>query len=154
MAAPDGETAGAELGVLLPDRDITVGGESITVRAFLIREAFRLWPIAHPIVEAMAEVIDEAQAAGRITYNHILEAVARYPDQFLRLVSESCGRPAEWIEGLSVSDGDLLLATFWEVNRDFFTRRLTLRRGTMIRRGETPAPEAEPAPDTSESGQP
>jgi hypothetical protein len=46
----------------------------------------------------------------------------------LQLISVSVGKPVKWVSELPDSEGQLLLMTFWRVNKDFFIQRLLIRK--------------------------
>jgi hypothetical protein len=109
-----------EAEILFPDREVTIGGEVITVREFGYAETVRL-SARHAAL--LTRIADEYEATGGkvmdlrlIAYDH--------PESWLELLAQASGRPAEWIEGLSRADGDALAGALWAANLDFFCRRL------------------------------
>lgn len=117
---------------LLPARSLLLNGETITVQPFNTGQTFRLWPIAKPIIEALQKVFDEAGES--LSFSEFMLPASLYPDEYLALLSESCGKDKAWIEALPHADGMLLFSTFWSVQQDFFSVALRLNREVRIPR--------------------
>jgi len=49
-----------------------------------------------------------------------------HPQVITRLLAMATGKPGSWGEGLSDADGLTRLMTWWQVNRNFFVRRLMM----------------------------
>lgn len=113
-------TPATEAEILFPDREVTLGGEAITVREFGYAETVRLSARHGALLTCIA---DEYQASGGTALDLRLIAYA-HPEAWLELLALASGRPVEWIEGLSRADGDALAGAMWAANLDFFCRRL------------------------------
>lgn len=122
-----------DLDVLLPDRDIEIGGEQVTVREFSFVQGLKAEPLVRPMVADLQALFAE-DADEVVEFSRLAEVFGRHAEAFLGLIALSCGRPSDWLERLSDGDGQLLAMTFWTVNSRFFTRRLVTRALTAAHR--------------------
>lgn len=136
-----------DLDVLLPDRDITLRGEPVTVREFSFVQGLKAEPLVRPMINDL-QTLFAAEAGEDVEFSRLAEIFGRHADAFLRLVSLCVDRPVEWIEQLSDEDGQLLTMTFWTVNARFFTRRLVMRELTSLVRREVNVSAAASAPSS------
>ena len=132
-AAP--ETAGADaaappaaddLAVLFPDVDVEVrdpdSGETVTVtvREFRFLEGLKAQAPARPLVEALADIVeDDAEIDGAA----VSAAMAAHAGVWIELTGLACGRDPAWLGRLSDRDGDAVTDAMWSANRGFFIRR-------------------------------
>lgn len=119
-----GDTEGADLDVLHPERALTVGGRAVTVREYSFIEGLRIQQRVRPIVAGL----EAAAEGGDVSMDVLDELVARHTDDVLALVAQACDQPVEWVRGLSDEDGQALLLAWWGVCSRFFIRRLVMRR--------------------------
>jgi len=111
-----------ELEVLMPDREITIGDETIAVREFRFLEGLKAEGIAQPILR---DIVGRTKERGEsLELSDIAAIFATHSAAFLELLSMATGKPCEWLSGLSDEDGQSLLMLFWTVNANFFARRL------------------------------
>lgn len=113
-----------ELEILNPDRTITVGGESVTVREYSWPEAMELAATAAPVLAEMKTLF---AAGGDVSLEDLADLITRHRAIMFDLIARSIDRPVAFIEGLTDSDGLLLLTCYWRVNSGFFVRRLIMR---------------------------
>ncbi len=116
MAEPDND-----LGILFPDRELGVGGRTVTVREFTFPEELKLSAHAKPLIDDLA---DFSLEQGEMDYEQALEVIGRHDEAFVKLVAVACDQPEEWVAGLNGKDGARLGTLFWEVNLSFFSQRL------------------------------
>lgn len=109
------------LAILHPERTVSIGGETITVREYGFVEGMRLAAHIQPIVDALADAIGLAK---EITLGAIRTALGGHPDDVVALIAAASDRTPEWVRGLSDADGDTLLLTWYGVNSSFFIRRV------------------------------
>ncbi|MDR1936849.1 MAG: hypothetical protein LBS49_14975 [Candidatus Accumulibacter sp.] len=123
--------------ILFPDRQITLQGETITVRELNFGEQLRHGAALAAFAAAFTPVAlvpeDEPTAA--------LDALAAHWESMRPLVALACGRDAAWIEALAPEEGEVLLIVWWSVNQGFFIRRLArpvLFRVALSQQGPPP----------------
>lgn len=127
--AADATSADDDLDILHPQRTITVGGREVCVREYGMVEGLRLRPLHAPLVVALTE----ASASGTAgDYESVLDVLAEHADALVALIAAAADVDADFVRGLRGADADLLVLTWWSVNRDFFSlavvRRLAARR--------------------------
>ncbi|MDR1850240.1 MAG: hypothetical protein LBQ75_09380 [Zoogloeaceae bacterium] len=108
-----------DLAVLFPDVAVEIAGETLTMRELRFGEQLKY----HAILARVADALKPA-AQSQDALNLILDALAEEHDAILTLVSVCCGKPVEWIQGLSSQDGERLLSEWWVANHGFFVRRV------------------------------
>ncbi len=117
-----------DLGVLFPDRDLTLAGETVVVREFRFGESLRLSHLIKPITDALIQAAEADTFDGEA----FMACLYQHQEGLLELLSQSTGKPREWIEDLSHRDGEELVMAFWEVNQDFFLERVQRAALTTI----------------------
>jgi len=118
-----------ELDALLPDSDIEIRGEAITVTEITFIQSLPLEPVIQPMIDDLAELFigdDSRDDGAAVSYQAMASVFGSHAELLLRMLSLATGKPRDWIESLSDADGQLLTMTFWQVNKDFFTRRLVI----------------------------
>lgn len=138
--------------VLFPDREVSVGGETVTVREFRFGELGRVTPIARPLLDALGAIAGGVDPADDLGLWESI--VAEHHDACVELIAISTGRPASWVRGLIDGDGQALMMTFWAVNASFFLRRLVsreLQRRAAGRSASSTSSRPSSAPDTAET---
>lgn len=129
-AAPKGAAGVNDLDVLQPDRQVTIGGEIITVREYRFWEGLQVRAKAAPFFHDLFALFDQAGAAP--SFDDISDLLGQHQEDTIVLVAQACGKPVEWIRELDDEDGEALLITWWLANAGFFTRRV-LRRAAAAR---------------------
>ena len=131
-----------ELGVLFPDREVTVrdpdtGDDvSLTVREFRFREGLEATAVARPLIAALANLVpDHAEGEGPDALT-IEAALAVHAALWLELVARACGRDVAWLARLSDADGRALSEAMWAANGGFFLRRVAAQVAARARAGE------------------
>ncbi len=112
-----------EAEILFPDRQININGQIITVSEFTFLQGMQLNHIAQPLIAAIGKALTEDSEPG---FSALSEIFATYSDALIELVSVSTGMAADDIASLSDTEGQMLLMTFWSVNKSFFINRLML----------------------------
>lgn len=126
----------AELEIIAPDVEVTLAnGRIVTVREYSFLDGLRLQNLAAPVLDALASSED-------ITVQRLSEVFGEHAELMPALMTAACDLPAATIRKLSDHDGQLLLAAFWRVNKDFFVQRLLVRK---VQRWQPQS--SEPAPD-------
>lgn len=148
-------TAADDLAVLFPDRDIEVGGRTVTVRELRFQEQIRHNAVLAPLADAFADIAPDVLASGE-GVNRVWDVLAAHWGGVRTLVAASVDQSVEWVESLSGPDGEALVLTWWSVNQGFFLRRLlrpTLVRRAMQQAGAASLPSSS-APDTAPTPSP
>ncbi|MDN6856985.1 hypothetical protein QO207_10335 [Pseudomonas sp. CAN2814] len=141
------------LEVLLPDRQLTVGGIKVTVRELTFREQLANNYLLAPMADALSAIPAE-QLEGLDSINVIYDALALYSDSLSELLAISCGQPVEWVDALPPTDGEALVLSWWMVNSGFFVRRLWRPRLLAKAKGQSQPPGDESSPISSVQGTP
>lgn len=115
-----------ELEILIPEREITVAGKTVTVREFSFMEGLRLAVVVSPMVSDMEALFSDSKA--EVDVMTLQTLFANHSDALMKLMAVATSLDASVIEGLNDNDGQLLLMTFWAVNKGFFVNRLIMRR--------------------------
>lgn len=115
------EEATHDLDVLFPDREIPIGGKTVTVREYSFEEELKLTPIARPLIQALA---DHCSADKEMGYEQALDVIGEHYEIFMQLVSAACDQSLEWVKQAGRKNGARLGVMVWEVNQDFFSERL------------------------------
>lgn len=136
------------LEVLLPDRQLTVGGIEVTVRELTFREQLTNNYLLAPMADVLSAIPAE-QLEGQESINVIYDALALYSDSLSELLAISCGQPVEWVNALSADDGEALVLTWWMANSGFFVRRLWRPRLLARAKGQSQLPGDESSPTSS-----
>lgn len=113
------KTALAELDTLLADREITIGGQPVTVRAITLIDSLALHNDIGPLVSDLAELLTTERL---LTLGEVSDVLARHYPSVITMVSRSVGRERAWVEALPGYDGQELLDVWWTVNVRFFVR--------------------------------
>ena len=118
--------AGAEdLNILMPDNELTIGGEKIVVREYRFFEGLRLQADEKPFFDDLYVLL--AEASRPPSFDDVLDLIGRHDFSVALMVGLATDRPIEWVQALGESDGDALLLTWWQVNSGFFVRRVMRR---------------------------
>jgi len=89
--------------------------------------------MAQPLLKDMGELFaGMAEGSDPVDLAAINALFCKDPALIVELIALSTGEQKDWIEGLSDEDGQLLMMTWWRVNKDFFVRRLVT--GMVARR--------------------
>ncbi|MFA7666458.1 MAG: DUF6631 family protein [Burkholderiaceae bacterium] len=149
------ESQANDLDVLLPDRELAVGGDTVTVREFTFLQGLQAEALVRPMIQDLQALFgaEDDGADEALEFASMAEIFGRHAEAFLTLIATSCGKSREWVAGLSDHDGQILAMTFWSVNARFFTRRLVVRQLTGQLRSAARAAAAAATPDTAPSSQ-
>lgn len=122
-----------ELETLLPEGEITVNGEIITIRPFSFAKLPKVIDILSRLGVSIFQLFQQAEVNGNLVINDaLLEKISviaetNFPD-VAALMAIYCNKPIEYFtdeeNGLNGEDGLVLLLTIIERNFNFFTKRL------------------------------
>lgn len=111
-----------DLSVLMPDREITLAGETITVREYSFKDALT---IGNDIDQFVALIVNEMNGTNKITINQADAIIFNNLELVYSLISTSIQKPISFIEALSYENGLQLLDWWWVVNSGFFMNAVT-----------------------------
>ena len=130
-----------DLQALMPDMDVEIDGENVTVREYRFKEGLQIAAKAKDFLNDLEHLFlqDDGQAVDEVDLIDLQSLFGTHEDLITWLVSKSCDKSVEWVNGLSDSDGMALLNVWWTVNQPFFTRRLvqaaltrTVKKAAML----------------------
>lgn len=120
-------------------RVVTVAGVAVELTPIRLGELPRLLAVVRPLAEAFSSDPD---------WMALLE---RHGEAVLDLLALATRRERAWINDLSLDDAVQLAAAVFEVNADFFVRRVApsiaqaaTRVAPMLSHGTTPSPDSSP----------
>lgn len=111
--------AAEDLNILMPNKTIPIGGENIEVKEYPFMVWLKLKPRCHGLVEDLAEFLDREDD---ILTDELLEFFENHFQFMTTLLCESIHQPVEFLEQLSDEEMNLLLMTWWVVNKHFFLK--------------------------------
>lgn len=111
-----------DLEVLMPNREITLAGEIITVREYSFKDALT---IGNDIDQFVALIVNEMNGTNKITIEQADTIIMGNLELVYSLISTSIQKPISFIEALSYEDGLQLLDWWWVVNSRFFMNAVT-----------------------------
>jgi hypothetical protein len=120
-----------DLNALMPNREITLGGEIITVREYSFKDALT---IGNEIDQFVALIVNEMNGTNKITIEQVDSIIMNNLELVYSLISTSIQKPISFIEALSYEDGLQLLDWWWVVNSRFFMNAVTRK---IIRQNAT-----------------
>lgn len=127
QAAPNKGAASAadEISVLHPDRSFELAGRQITVHEYGHIEGLRLQAWAKPFLDDLYARM--ALGSAPPTAIQVQDLFAEHADLVCEMEALAAGVDRAWVEQLSDQDGELLMAVWWQVNANFFFRRVFAR---------------------------
>lgn len=129
----------AEAEILFPDREVTVGDRTVTVREFTYAETLRLAGRMKGLLERIADEFGAAPDSGDIE-----AVIADHAEEWLDLLQIATGLGQSEIEALSKADGAALSLAMWSANMAFFCRKYWKR---ITAAAASPSASAPSSPD-------
>lgn len=138
-----------DLKILLPDEEISIGGESLLFKPFpfgklpkVIKHAGTIIGLFSSLPNSIYTTEGDLNLEDPAVLIILMQHFAESSDVLIEIACLGTGKPREWIENLDPYDGIFLLLKVWEVNKDFFTQRLAplLQKYKIA----TPPPPTEP----------
>ena len=111
-----------DLATLMPNREITLAGEIITVREYSFKDALT---IGREIDQFVALIVNEMNGTNKITIEQADMLIMNNLELVYSLISTAIQKPISFIEALSYEDGLQLLDWWWVVNSRFFMNAVT-----------------------------
>ena len=122
-----------DLETLFPGREISAGGETLTLSPFKFGQLPTATRLLKPVASALSAggVFSIQSVGGEAQFLlasdwplKVVELVADGGEDVLKFVAFAAGKPLEWVNGLDADDGIALAKAVLEVNADFFVRRV------------------------------
>lgn len=111
-----------DLATLMPNREIVLAGETITVREYSFKDALT---IGNEIDQFITLIVTEMNGTNKMTIEQADSIIMNNLELVYSLISTSIQKPILFIESLSYSDGLQLLDWWWVVNSGFFMNAVT-----------------------------
>ena len=109
-----------------PRRTLYVGGEQITVEPLSIGQVGPVQRVLNPLLAELrgAPEDPDAGAGGTVLEFDLKQFVVAHTDEAVEIVAIAIGRPKAWVARLYIDDFLDLATAVFEINLDFFNRRL------------------------------
>ena len=134
-----------DLDVLMPDREVEVAGEKITIRelrfGMRVSHAKQLEGILTALFMEISRAADQ-----EITIDMLDAIFSAHAEGFADLMAAATGKPRRWVDELSDAEGTKLMFEFWGVNSRFFIRQLVTKGVLRNLRGNAPSDGANSLP--------
>lgn len=134
-----------DLQVLFPDRELTVAGETLTIRPFTARQ----WPKVLGIFQKLQPML----FAGEDQTVDVLAIFAAGADDLYSALAIAAHKSLEWFDDVPMDDAIRLFSLVLEINQSFFAERIApILPDLLARFGLQPAQVtdgAEPSPNSS-----
>ena len=111
-----------DLATLMPNREIVLAGETITVREYSFKDALT---IGNEIDQFVTLIVTEMNGTNKIAIEQADTIIMGNLELVYSLISTSIQKPISFIEALSYEDGLQLLDWWWVVNSRFFMNAVT-----------------------------
>ena len=112
--------------ILFPNKEVLLTtSEVITISPF----TFGQLPKALKFANKLGVLAIDLYKTGRLdnkemAASNIIAVISEGGDDLINLLSLSIGKPREWFDTLDTVDGIKLVTAFFEVNIDFFTKKV------------------------------
>lgn len=146
-----------DLNVLFPGRELTVGGETLKVMPLTFGQLPKATKLLQSVAQATAaaNVISFGKGEnGEVQFAiasdwpaRLIDLLAEGGESLLEFLAFAVGKERSWFDGLDMDDGVSVAKTVFEVNGDFFVRRVLPKLGLMAvpaTDGETSSADSSP----------
>ena len=118
-----------DMAALFPGRDITIAGETMRISPFFFGQLPRAVQLLRPLAETMrtAEIMSFDGGQVQLASDWPLKVpqiVGDVGEALLDLLAFITGKPRVWFDTLAADDGVKLTRACFEVNGDFFVKRI------------------------------
>ena len=131
------------LDVLFPEgKAVDAGGETLTLTPFKFGQYPKALKLMIPLVSAFkASGILGLDTEGNLVISSdwmvlvdgAVSLLAEVGDPMIDLCALATGKPREWLENISADEGVSLLRGVFEVNSDFFEKRIAPKLGLSVK---------------------
>ncbi len=132
------------LKILFPDEELTVAGETISLRPFPFGKYPKVLALLGQMLQPLTEYLQQQKGNqlgiqledGTIRINpetiqFLIGILENGGDPFMELLAIAVDKPRAWVDKLDGDDGIKLLAGVFAVNYDFFIQRLNPALGQV-----------------------
>ncbi|MHB8353374.1 MAG: DUF6631 family protein [Burkholderiales bacterium] len=141
-----------DLQVLFPDKEIVVGGETLTIKPFTARQ----WPKVISVFQKLQPLLqpkDGGEAKGDGETVDMLGIFAAGADDLYLALGIAAHKPLEWFDEVPMDDAIKLFSLVLEINQTFFVERIAPMLPDLLARFGLQAAKAEdgaePLPSSS-----
>ena len=129
-------------------QEVTAGGEKVTLKPFTFGQLPRAIKLLRPVTDAVGTAGIAEFSAGdfRLASDWPLrlpQLMDEAGEALVAFVAFACGKPRDWFDTLGADEGIALTRAAFEVNGDFFVKRIAPMLGMAIPKA---APAGEPSP--------
>lgn len=123
----------SDLEILNPDREITISGQAIILKPFAFGQLGKAAKLLKPVAETVAgaNIFRATAEGGELKFFlagdwlfRMVDLLAEGGDDLIGFLAFATGQPREFVENLLPDDGIALTKAVFEVNSDFFVRRV------------------------------
>jgi len=111
-----GEGAADVLAILFPERQVTVGGKTLTLREYSFKQSLQLNDRLQPLINAISGLIEGEQMP---ELSQVISTFAKEHERLIELVAIAADCEASFIENLNQQEGQQLLLLWWNINAPF-----------------------------------
>lgn len=148
-----------DLAVLFPEVDVKAKGVDMKIRPFGFGQLARVARYVRPIAKALMDsglltiVREEGSDISTISLESdfipkLFQVLDEAAEPVMALVAFACGKERTWLDDLPPDEGILLTQKIWEVNSDFFVKRVLPMIGPSLigsnSTGATSSPDSSP----------
>jgi hypothetical protein len=122
-----------ELEVLFPDQELVISGETVLVKPLKFGQLPKAIKLLKPVSDALqaAGIFALRGEAGNAQFAldpawplKIVDMLAVGGEDLLQFLAFAVGKPRAWLDTLDTDDGVKLVKAVFEINADFFVRRV------------------------------
>ena len=112
--------ASEELAVLHPDRELVLGGRTVTIREYGFFEGLEVADRASAFIADLVA----ASGDGTLRYAQVRRLFGRHRTVIPAIAAQAGDIETNWLQALSPEDQELYLATWFATNAAFFVREV------------------------------
>jgi hypothetical protein len=114
-----------ELETLIPEQEIEIAGLTITLHEYTFMEGMQVDAVAAPVIDGLSGIfLDRPPGEDHFPLSALAAVFGEHQEILVKMLAIASGMTKAWVRSLSDADGQLLLMTWWTVNKYFFVRRL------------------------------
>jgi len=121
-----------DVDVLMPDMDVQIGDERVTVREYRFREGLQVAARAQDFLRDLGRMFlqEDGSPVDSVDLDDLQTLFGLHEDEVTWMIAKSIDKPPSWLDKLNDEDGLALMHVWWSVNQPFFTRRLVTAAAT------------------------
>lgn len=113
------QQAAEDLTILFPNQTIPIGGQQVTVQEYAFMQWLELKPLCTEITQQFADYVRDEK---NVDVDEILECFENNFKTMQALLCASTATSVEFLKKLKSDEMEVLLFTWWGVNKHFFIR--------------------------------